>query len=274
MPIGSGAQYERPSDARTANLLDTRFGPAVNAAWYSHPIYQARSTDPTATVTANGSTSRYQMPAGSTAAQGSDKHLHVIQPDGRTLYESWLTNGSGTNWTSGYLVRTDLQGPGMGQGGVRAYGGSAIGGLIRNWELNGGGIRHALAIGAPDGILRRGQVWPATVEDGNSNTYYGQVPMGSLAAIPPSVDIASLGLSPQGRMIAQALQDYGAYLVDRAGTVALFAEPSLEGSPALNALRADWAKIRAQLRVVTNNGPSSVGGGGTPRAPLAPPFAG
>jgi hypothetical protein len=37
-------------------------------------------------------------------------------------------------------------------------------------------------------------------------------------------------------------------------------------------MRADLNKIRAQLRVVTNNGPSSVGGGGTPVVPLAPPL--
>jgi hypothetical protein len=32
-------------------------------------------------------------------------------------------------------------------------------------------------------------------------------------------------------------------------------------------------RLFAQLRLVTNNGPTTVGGGGAPRAPLAPPLA-
>jgi hypothetical protein len=35
-------------------------------------------------------------------------------------------------------------------------------------------------------------------------------------------------------------------------------------------MRRDLAKIRPHLRVVTNNTPTTVGGGGTPRAAPAP----
>jgi hypothetical protein len=69
-------------------------------------------------------------------------------------------------------------------------------------------------------------------------------------------------------VLARALQDYGAYIVDRAGAFAFNAEPSAESL--LSSMRNDLNKIRAQLRVVTNNGPSSVGGGGTPRVSPAP----
>ena len=111
-------------------------------------------------------------------------------------------------------------------------------------------------------------MWPATQEDSGSNTYAGQIPMGSLVAIPPSVDLATLGLSSSGLMLARSLQDYGAYVTDRSAGFAFYAEPSAEAL--LASMRADLNKIRAQLRVVTNNSPSSVGGGGTPRVPLAP----
>ena len=50
------------------------------------------------------------------------------------------------------------------------------------------------------------------------------------------------------------------------------AEPSLDDTAALTNMRRDLATIRPHLRVVTNNGPSSVNGGGTPRRPLAPPL--
>ncbi|HZP31364.1 MAG TPA: hypothetical protein VFC99_20600, partial [Acidimicrobiia bacterium] len=63
---------------------------------------------------------------------------------------------------------------------------------------------------------------------------------------------------------------YGAYVVNAAGQMNLYAEPSAD--PWLGSARADMRRIQAQLRVVTNNGPFSVGGGGTPLAPPAPPF--
>jgi hypothetical protein len=167
-------------------------------------------------------------------------------------------------------VRTDLYGPGVGQGGVRAYGGSAIGGLIRSWELEEGTIRHALALALDADQLGRGPVWPATAEDGDAaRSYTGDVPMGTLAAIPPSIDVAALGLSPAGLAAAHALQDYGAYVVDRSGCTCLYAEPSAPAT-AVSQLRKDVARLRSLLRVVTNSGPAAVGGPGSRRAPLAP----
>jgi hypothetical protein len=41
--------------------------------------------------------------------------------------------------------------------------------------------------------------------------------MGALLAIPPDININNLGLSKQGIVIAQAVQDYGIYIIDRGG---------------------------------------------------------
>jgi hypothetical protein len=77
-------------------------------------------------------------------------------------------------------------------------------------------------------------------------------------------------------VLARALQDYGAYLVDSAGDLAFYAEPNVEDDPALgevgalNDARSDLGKIVPQLRCVTNNTAASPGGGGAPRAPAAP----
>ena len=55
----------------------------------------------------------------------------------------------------------------------------------------------------PRQLLKREAVWPAYAFDRDSG-YSGTVPMGALLAIPPSVDIDQLGLSPLGRVIARA----------------------------------------------------------------------
>jgi hypothetical protein len=274
MPIGSLALFEPSAAPKTATLTSTRATPWINAGDYSIPIYRAASTDPLGTFRRSGHPDvTIHVPSSARPANGSDQHMVVVDPSGRWADESWKTGGANPSWTTGYLVHTDLYGPGVGQEGVRAYGGSAIGGLIRSWELDSGAIRHALALSLSADQLGRGPVWPATREDGNAaSSYTGNVPMGTLAAIPGSVDVTKLGLSPAGLIVARAMQDYGVYVVDRSSAFVLYAEPTLQGTPALTAMRADLGKIRAQLRVVTDNTAATVGGGGVPRAPLAPPL--
>jgi hypothetical protein len=273
MPIGSSAVFEAATDTKTANLASSSVTTWVNIDQYSHPIYQASILDPLAVFTRAGFADvSIRVPANATPAAGTDRHLHVIDPTGHYVDENWHAGGTFPSLTTGYHVRTDLYGPGVGQGGVRAYGGSAIGGLIRTWELQQGTIGHALAIAITNSQLKRGPVWPATTEDGDAaSTYAGQVPMGTLAAIPSSVNVDTLGLTPTGLAMARALQRYGAYVVDRtSGCVCFFAEPSAAGTQAATDLRRDAAKLRPYLRVVANNGLFSVGGGGTPIVPLAP----
>jgi hypothetical protein len=273
-PVGTDAAFAPASDPRNVSLQNTRSVTWMNAGEYSHPIYQASASDPIATFRRAGHADvSYRVPADARPAAGWDKHLHVVDPTGRYVDESWATDGTFPNFITGYHVRTDLTGPGVGQGGVRAYGGSAIGGLIRKWEVDKGEIRHALALAVSGFQLARGPVWPATSEDGDAaSSYTGSLHMGSLVAIPDDVDVTRLGLSPQGLMLARALQDFGAYVVDRSGATTLYAEPSLETTPAMAALRGDFTRLRPALRVVTNNSAATVGGPGARRAPVAPPL--
>lgn len=88
--------------------------------------------------------------------------------------------------------------------------------------------------------------------------------------LPRSVDPNALGLSPQGRAIAVALRDYGAYNVDSATDFSLSAEPAVEEE--LGTAREDLAKLRALLVCVTNNRKENVGGGGVRSQAAAPPF--
>jgi hypothetical protein len=98
------------------------------------------------------------------------------------------------------------------------------------------------------------------------------VPIGTLIAMPPSVDVAALGLTPGGAALARALQDFGAYCDDSSGSAAitLSAEGAAEGLPGLAQMRQDFPVLHRHLRPVTNNTAATPGGGGIPRAPAAP----
>jgi CarboxypepD_reg-like domain len=151
--------------------------------------------------------------------------------------------------------------------------------------------------------------WPATTRcDGNaSTTYTGSNPklvMGSLLALPSTLDLSTLNLmTPPGLILAKAFQDYGAYIANTNGIRSvnnIVTELSPSGSilpttsngfPDPGEFQTVWgfpfetasvngtdpwsqdiATIFAHLDIVTNNGPSSIGGGGTPLAPLLPPL--
>ena len=88
--------------------------------------------------------------------------------------------------------------------------------------MPGGLIRHALKVnldGAADLYPSPGYRWPAIRHDSCAPSCYGgTVPaleMGSLLAIPTSVNINALGLqTAPARMLAWTLQNYGAYVAD------------------------------------------------------------
>src|SRR5213593_2127334 len=151
----------------------------------------------------------------------------ILMPDGHTLtqgqpFARCTAGGPATMWWS---VTNDLYGTGI-DGGHGGSGLSSLGGTIRLGELVPGGvIRHVVKINLYglnnyfyDGTTH-GYRWPASQADGCASSCYGgttpALRMGSLLAIPASVNIDSLGLETEpAKILARALQDYGAYTVD------------------------------------------------------------
>lgn len=271
--LGSGARFESALSTKTASFISGSC--YINCEQWSIPVVNARVTDPVASVRTSSTWAwNYRVPTTAQVALGTDGHSVVTQPDAAAVaYENWVMRKvTDTSWTSKFQVKTDMRGSG-GVNGVRAAGVSALGGLIRAHEVASLNIPHALAVAIPRSKLKLGPVWPANRQDGNaSSTYTGPIPMGTLLGIPPQLNIASLGLSPEGLALARALQDYGAYVVDAAGGTVLYAEPAAAGA-AFNRMRNDFAKVRKYMRVVTNNSSTNVGGGGTRRRPAAAPLA-
>ncbi|QSQ28621.1 hypothetical protein JY651_29995 [Pyxidicoccus parkwayensis] len=306
LPIGQEAVYADTTDLATKDFLATSLNGVSLTTWanwnqYSHPITFAANTDPWATVTDYNDSSRsgaYYVPATATIADGSDKHMHIINPPRTFIDEAWATTRqSPTAYSVGRHHTIDLYGSGLGpRAGVRAYGGSAVGGLIRAWETTSthakytGKIQHALAIAVDRTQLyysggysgydssgygtAKGYVWPATEQDwGSETTYKGHVSMGAYFAIPPTVDLNAQGLTAEGKMVAQALQDFGAYVTDATvGCVTFYVEPAAPSS-FVNNLRKDAPKLRSLLRRVTNNSPSTPNGPGARRVPMLPELA-
>jgi len=151
----------------------------------------------------------------------------ILMPDGHTLIQGQpfarcTADGSATMWWS---VSNDLYETGVdgGHGGSKL---SSIGGTIRLGELVPGGvIRHVMKVNL-FGLnnyyydsTSHGYRWPASQADSCASTCYGgatsALRMGSLLAIPASVNIDTLGLETEpAKILARAFQDYGAYAVD------------------------------------------------------------
>jgi hypothetical protein len=236
LPIGAGAAYvaaniQRPTSAGMTTdpdvLILTPSAP-MTTVWYNSDAWGGGSrcnaqgsalfdapipTDFVVPGAGGGSTPNF-----ATAILLADNHtLKQGQPMARCT-----PGGTATMW---WYMTNDLYGTGEygGHGGSML---SSLGGTIRLGELVPGGvIRHALKVnlyGAVDlyyDSVTHGYRWPAKQADGCASGCYGgsvsALRMGSLLALPPAVDIASMGLETNAaRILALAFQDYGAYVVD------------------------------------------------------------
>lgn len=224
----------------------------------------------------------------------------VLQPDGRTIqqYEPTTRCVAGGPLFGYQAMTEDIYGNGI-YGGHFGSGLSSIGGTIRVGELrpSAGAIHHALKLEAWAQLYyyysasEPGFRWPADVADDYAATQYhgtnAALTEGSLLAIPPTISIASLELATDaGRKIAQALQDYGGYIVDDTAwndfgfcteinsttsvRAQFFADYGYYPDDGGTSFFADMNTIFGVLEVVNNNGPESIGGGGPPLVPLAP----
>ena len=87
-----------------------------------------------------------------------------------------------------------------------------------------------------------------------------------------------------GKKLFQALQNYGAYVADDAGWDTHYfcmekgaleefrATYGYDFQSTSSRFYQDLMKLFKALNIVDNNAPNNVGGGRTPRAPLAPPI--
>lgn len=244
----------------------------------------------------------------STNTKTPNNSTAFLMPDGRTLVQvnalardrnSDFVYGQRLPYTLDVAEYEDIYGTGI-EGAHAGSGLSSIGGTIRQGELIGADpIRHALKVNlwtkkyfshtqGPGGGL--GYRWPAVKADTHISplTYGGTTPEllnGSLLAIPPDMTPDKLGIQTEvGKKLFYAFQDYGAYLADDTGwdahAIAVEKGVTKEFSNHYGfsftdnsgPFYEDYMQLFSALHVVDNNALDNIGGGGTPRAPLAPDF--
>ena len=192
------------------------------------------------------------------------------------------------DWNNGSPVasihrRSDIRGLGHGTSpgqrvGMTATGVSMLFGLLRGDQINTPGhpIEHALQMVLPldrpnecNVMLGMGIILPATTRDGHagqSGNNSGNIRYGELLALPPNVNLNSLGLSEPGMRLARAIQGYGIRVVDSGGCGAgAIRTDQHVSSHVYNQLWNDIPKIYPHIRVVTNGewqpGLTAIGGG-------------
>ena len=244
----------------------------------------------------------YTIPDASQNANGSwhtpNNGWEFLYPDGKTVLTSGggaRCSGTGPIYGHGGKTTYSIYGDGI-LGGHGGSGLTRLGGAIRGDDLTGNEpIRHVLDLVLyskyfySDNKTTKTSTyrWPASKSDGyaldknKTDRYVGNNPetrMGSLLALKPSIKPADLNIrSKEGLKIFYAMQDWGGYITDDSAWDANTLTIDTDTAGKFNwssQQREEFGRIIDAASVVANNGPNSIGGGGTPRAALHPPLSG
>lgn len=245
-------------DEALSEVLASAPGPAsLNIGAFGQPVYQADEDTPRYEIplTRAGTDAGdwgdnallgmdIPVPDGARPSTGSDAKLVVVDRDAGLVYDLWGVRRTPGGWEAAWGGLYELDGDGTsdrvayGEGPDRvAYpeplsrgtgsGVSSLAGVLRADELLAGAVEHALvfATDMPCGPADTGpHRYPATSTDGFL-TDQPCLPQGARVQLDPSLDLSSLSLTPVELTVARALQEYGAYLVDKSGNrFALIAE--------------------------------------------------
>jgi hypothetical protein len=169
----------------------------------------------------------FRIPWLAATSLGSDQRLTVLDPSGREL-DMWDAQRSQAVWRAGSRAVLSSQRSGLTCartarcGHANAVGFAQLAGVIRPEEIAQGRIDHALVITTP--FTRSGFfACPAKHSDGKFDDPRA-IPEGARVQLDPSIDVDALPISSLGKVIARALQVYGAYVNDTGGTVSIGAE--------------------------------------------------
>ena len=236
-PIAANPAIDSNSAAMVSKALVPYVGSANMAttdAWgkalaYTNVVSQLYSV--ACTLYDCGTSISFHIPSYAQPTTGGDHHLIVIDPTASSELDMWLSAFNGS-WAAGsrYIGPTNGWGancsPGQHCNGAVATGFAAFGGVVRPEEIAQGHIDHALFIAMP--YTRSGFLaCPATHTDGIYNDP-AAIPEGARLQLDPAFNVDAQPWPQWEKVIAHALQTYGAYVGDSGGTLSFAAEANLD----------------------------------------------
>jgi hypothetical protein len=237
------AAIETPDGRLRQIRREIKVGLTINVKRWTVPIFSDQGGQPTPAVCRQvdcgpDAVTSVVMPADAKPQPRFDGWMTVINSQTRTALDFWRARRMPDGSISyHYVKKWGLDGPGFQEpGGVSARGSGLplFAGLIRPDEIRSGEIDHALAISVP-GAAKLRFVQPASRTDGN----------GQLSSLPEG---ARLRLKPDARhllthkfvrngrerraagVIIDALERFGAIVVDRSAAPTLYAQRNVDWS--------------------------------------------
>jgi hypothetical protein len=232
-PIPSDAVID-PRSAQIVDQLTTDPNPAAALlVEYGIPIVEADVDTPVVSITCTAqrdeicgveSVAPIRIPEDAAPNTGTDGALVVVDTDAGRTYELWRAERvSASEWSVEWGSTNELDGDGITTSGGSGSGLSRLVGIVRIDELRNGAIDHAIAVSSSETCTSE---WrdPAWSSDGRRDGPHC-VPMGARLQLDPTIDLDGLELRPGERIVAEALQEYGAYVVDSgASLISVFFE--------------------------------------------------
>lgn len=168
----------------------------------------------------------YPIPPGARVEGGTDHHVLILRQGDCRLFELYdATKDADNGWSVYSAARFDLRSNALRHDGYTsadAAGLPMLPGLARVDEVDAGAINHALRIAIPR--TQKAYIHPAT-HAASSSTDPALPPMGLRLRLKASFNVAAL--TGQARVIARALQVYGAFVADNSGGSKVF----ISGTP-------------------------------------------
>ena len=163
----------------------------------------------------------YPIPPNARVEGGSDHHVLIVRQGDCQLFELFdATKDADNGWSVYSAARFDLRSNALRHDGYTsadAAGLPIFPGLARADEVAAGAINHALRVAIPR--TQKAYIHPAT-HAASSSTDPGLPPMGLRLRLKASYDVSRL--TGQARVIATALQRYGAFVADNSGGSKVF----------------------------------------------------
>lgn len=233
----SGAQV-----AWLSGTVSATANPAVaNLYNYGVPIWEADAATPKYKIdcvkawgTCGLELELVPVPDGATATPvEKDGAMVVVDASTNRSYEFYEGQKLNSVWQAGWGGVLSTVGDGVGTAANSATGSavSRLAGVVRISEIKAGVIDHALVF-STDNACTSTFRYPAAKTDGRSNRS-DCVPEGARIQLDPSIDVDALPMTSGERIVAKALQRYGAYAIDNGGAkmAFIFEVPSGEADP-------------------------------------------